>query len=89
MKGSAIFIERETKIYAKYELKLRYLSKKNFLLSLCPGGLGASLTHNVIILAFSQRYSETMDFVPLEQCFKRTFQKKNECFPKKSTFEPG
>ena len=35
LKGSAIFIERKTKTYAKYELKLHYLSKRNFLLSLC------------------------------------------------------
>ena len=36
-----------------------------------------------------QEMAKTMDFVPLEQCFKRTFQKKNECLPKKSSFEPG
>ena len=43
LKGSAIFIERKTKIYAKYELKLRYLSTKNFLLR------SSSLRFNVVL----------------------------------------
>ena len=43
LKGSAIFIEGKTKIYAKYKLKLRYLSKINFLLR------SSSLLLNVVL----------------------------------------
>ena len=34
LKGSAIFVESKTKIYTKYELQVRYLSKINFWLLL-------------------------------------------------------
>ena len=43
LKGSAIFIEEKTKIYTKYKLKLRYLSKINFLLR------SSSLLLNVVL----------------------------------------
>ena len=43
----------------------------------------------ILFLQHRQGTTSDCDFVPLEQCFKRTFQKKNECLPKKSSFEPG
>ena len=79
LKGSANFIKGKTKIYAKYELKLRYLSTKNFLLR------SSSLRFNVVLgklsvlkqqkLFYKGLLKESINYLKYPFCFTLRLRK--------------